>query len=175
MNGSHPAQPGVMLEVFGQGVLLQGESGSGKSDIALALVDRGHHLVADDLVEFYLQDDALFGRCRPGFDGFMEVTGLGLVNLRQLYGDQAVQQCARLDLILSLEAQLADGYDHLQPAQFEWQILGQTVPAWHMPRQVRSNMALIVETAVRLNHDRRQGYDASSDLQSRLADLLDRP
>ncbi len=161
-----------MLEVFGQGVLLLGDSGTGKSDIALALVDRGHRLVADDLVEFYLQDDKLFGCCRPGFDGFIEIAGLGIVNLRQLYGDQAVQDQACLDLVVSLDPRPADEYDHLQPVQYEWQLLGQSLPAWRLPCHARSNMALIVETAVRLNHARRQGYDASSDLQTRLATLL---
>lgn len=161
-----------MLEVFDQGVLLLGESGTGKSDVALALVDRGHRLVADDFVEFYLQDEVLFGCCRSGFDGFIEINGLGVVNLRQVYGDQAVRKSARLGLVLSFETQPSDKYDHLQPVQFEWQMLGQTVTAWRLPCQARPNMALIVEVAVRLNRARSQGYDASSDLQFRLASLL---
>lgn len=172
MKEAHSARSGVMLDVFDQGVLLLGESGSGKSDVALALVDRGHFLVADDLVEFYLRDKTLFGCCREGFAGFIEINGLGVINLRQLYGDQAVREYARLDLVLSFETQPADEYDCLKPVQFEWQALGQAVTAWRLHCQARPNMALIVETAVRLNHALRQGYDASSDLQLRLASLL---
>ncbi len=161
-----------MLQVYGQGVLLQGDSGVGKSDLALELMDRGHCLVADDAVEFVAENDHLLGHCRAGFEGFLEVHGLGVVSLIQLYGNQAVLEQASLDLVLLLGNSTDDHYDRLQPVQQEWQMLGVTVPAWSLPCSGRRNLALIVEAAVRLNQCRQQGYDASIDLRSRLASLL---
>jgi len=166
------SRPGVMLQVFGQGVLLQGDSGVGKSDIALELVDRGHCLIADDAVEFVIENDRLLGRCRAGFEGFLEVHGLGIVCLSRLYDERSVLEQAPLKLVLLLENTSADNYDRLQPVQQPWQLLGVAVPAWTIPCSGRRNLALIVETAVRLNLCRQQGYDASIDLQSRLSSLL---
>lgn len=166
------SRPGVMLQVFGQGVLLQGDSGSGKSDLALELVSRGHSLIADDAVEFAVVNEHLYGCCRAGFEGFLEVHGLGVVNLTQLYGDKAVLGQAALDLVLLFEDSNIEEYDRLQPVQSSWQLLGVAVPAWSIPYSKKRNLALIVETAVRLNQYRQQGYDASIDLQSRLASLL---
>lgn len=161
-----------MLQVFGQGVLLQGDSGVGKSDLALELVDRGHRLIADDVVEFVADSDHLHGRCRTGFEGLIEVHGLGVVSLIQLYGDQAVLEQASLELVLQLENTSVDNYDRLQPVQQPWSMLDVTVPAWSIPYSRQRNLALIVETAVRLNLCRQQGYDASIDLRSRLSYLL---
>jgi len=161
-----------MLEVFGQGLLLEAKSGVGKSDLALALVDRGHCLVADDLVEFSAQGDVLIARCRSGLEGFLEVRGLGVVNLDQLYGKGAIKPRAVVNLVLLLDAGADDAYDNLGPRQQQWQLQGVTVPAWHLPYSAQRNMALIVETAVRLNLARQQGYDAGSDLQARLAGLM---
>lgn len=166
------SRPGVLLEILGQGILLQGESGVGKSDLALGLVDRGHRLVADDMVEFYLQAEKLYGRCRLGFEGFIEVTDLGLVNLKRIYDQQAVLDHVPLDLVLILEKGRTDEYDHLRPVVSEWQLMGVCVPAWCLPCSDHRNLPLIVETAARLNRAQRQGYDASADLQSRLAFLL---
>jgi len=161
-----------MLQVFGQGVLLQGDSGVGKTDLALELVDRGHCLIADDAVEFATENGRLLGCCRAGFEGFLEVHGLGIVSLTPLYGEQAILGQAPLDLVLLLENTAADNYDRLQPVQQPWSMLGVVVPAWSMPCSGRRNSALIIETAVRLNLCRQQGYDASIDLQSRLSYLL---
>ncbi len=172
MNQQVQSRPGVMLQVFGQGVLLQGNSGIGKSDLALELVDKGHRLIADDAVEFVLENDCLLGRCRAGFDGFLEVHGLGVVSLARLYGEQAVLGQASLDLVLLLENTAADDYDRLQPVQQPWSMLGVVVPAWSIPCLGRHNLALIVETTVRLNLYQQQGYDAGNDLQSRLSCLL---
>jgi len=166
------SRPGVMLRVFDQGVLLQGASGVGKTDLALELVDRGHCLIADDAVEFAVENQRLFGYCRAGFEGFLEVNGLGVVSLSRLYGEQAVLEQAPLDLVLLLENDTAANYDRLQPVQQSWQLLGVTVPVWSIPYASQRNLALIVETAVRLNLCRQQGYDASIDLQSRLSCLL---
>ncbi len=172
MSDSTPCRPGVMLEVHGQGVLLQGRSGIGKSDLALGLVARGHRLVADDMVEFRRRDGRLLGRCRSGFEGFMEVSGLGLINLKRLYGEQAFCAGAALSMVLALEPELPADYDGLRPVEFDWRLLDVCVPAWRLPCSSQRDMPLIVETALRLNQARQQGYDACSDLQSSLTSLL---
>ncbi len=161
-----------MLQVFDQGLLLQGDSGVGKTDLALELVDRGHSLIVDDAVEFIAENGRLFGRGCAGFEGLLEVHGLGVVNLSRLYGEQAVLQQSPLDLVLQLENTSGDCYDRLQPVRRPWQMLNVVVPAWAIPCAGRRNLALIVETAVRLNLCRQQGYDASIDLQARLSCLL---
>jgi len=168
MSEIFPSRPGVMLEVLGQGVLLQGESGIGKSDLALGLVARGHRLVADDMVQFERRDGHLHGRACHGCEGFLEVSGLGVVNLRELYGEQVVSGSAPLTLVLALERDMPRDYDGLQPVVFDWQLLELGVPAWRLPCDNQRDMPLIVETAVRLNQARVQGYDACSDLQSSL-------
>lgn len=172
MTDSIPSRPGVMLEVHGQGVLLEGRSGVGKSDLALGLVARGHRLVADDMVEFRRHDGRLHGRCRGGFEGFLEVSGLGLIDLKRLFGEQAFCASASLTLVLALEAEMPEDYDGLQPLAFDWQLSGISVPAWRLPCSSQRDMPLIVETALRLNRARQQGYDAGSDLQSSLTSLL---
>jgi HPr kinase/phosphorylase len=172
MSATFVSRPGVMLEVLGQGVLLQGESGIGKSDLALGLVARGHRLVADDLVEFERRDEQLHGRARQGCAGFLEVGGLGIINLHQLYGSQTVCAEAPLTLVLSLENELSPDYDGLQPVAFDWRLLELSVPAWRLPCTGKRDMPLIVETAVRLNQARQQGYDACSELQSSLNALM---
>lgn len=172
MSDASLSRPGVMLEVLGQGVLLQGESGVGKSDLALGLVAHGHRLVADDMVEFERRDDQLHGRARQGCEGFLEVSGLGVINLRELYGQQAVSASAPLMLVLALQGDMPRDYDGLRPVAFDWRLLDVVVPAWRLPCANQRNMPLIVETAVRLNQARQQGYDACSDLQSSLNALI---
>lgn len=167
-----PVCHGVLLEIDGQGVLLQGESGIGKSDLALALVRRGHRLVADDGVAFERRDGRLLGRCRPGFEGYMEIHGLGLIDLQQLYGEAALVAVTTLDLVLQLDSAPIPAYDGLRPVSELWALLGIEVPAWRLPCTHQRDMPLIVETAMRLNRARQQGYDASDSLQYRLTELL---
>lgn len=172
MSDSILSRPGVLLDVHGHGVLLQGDSGVGKSDLALGLVARGHRLVADDLVEFQCCGGELHGRCRSGFEGILEISGLGLINLKQLYGEGAVCASVALTLVLTLEPGLSRDYDGLQPVAIDWCLLDVAVPAWRLPYSNQRDMPLLVETALRLNRARQQGYDACSDLQSRLSSLL---
>jgi HPr kinase/phosphorylase len=166
------SRPGVMLEVLGEGVLLQGSTGVGKSDLALGLIDRGHTLVADDLVEFDVEQDKLLGRAPAGMEGFIEIRGLGVINLVELYGVHVMSDNVPLSLVLQLENQPVDTDDRLMPVESPWQLAHIKVPAWRLPYAHQRYLPLIVETAVRLNQARRQGYDALSDFQTKLANLM---
>ncbi len=157
------------------GVLLRGRSGSGKSDLALGLVDRGHSLVADDQVEFVVVDGRLVGRCRAGCGEFIEIRGLGVVNLARLYGKWAVRQLAPLGLVLTLEtADDRDGFSrgHLSPLWGNWNLLGVDVAELTLPHGRGRDLPLLVEMAVRLNHLRQQGYDATVEWEANLATLM---
>lgn len=160
---------GTLVEVFGMGVLLLGSSGSGKSDLALGLVDRGHSLVADDQVELVAAEGQLLGSCRPGCAGFIEVYGLGVVDLARLYGEQALCQQVCLGLVLSLET--ADDhqpklYDRLVCQQRDWRLLGVSVRELLLPCGQGRNLPLLVETAVRLNRLWQQGYNGAAEFEA---------
>ena len=146
---------GVFLEVQGFGVLIQGSPAIGKSELALELISRGHRLVADDIVDFYrVAPDRLEGRCPQLLQDFLEVRGLGILNIRELFGDNAVKPTKPLDLIIQLElAKNLDPQllDRLKvKSQFE-KILGVKVPKNILPVAAGRNIAVLVEVAVR-NH-----------------------
>ncbi len=169
MDSPVTAVHGTLMEVFGTGVLLSGASGSGKSDLALGLVDRGHRLVADDQVEFVVAEGQLLGGCRTGCAGFIEVYGLGVVNLARLYGEQAVCQELPLGLVLSLET--ADDHriklsDRLFCQQRDWTLMGVSVRELLLPCGQGRNLPLLVETAVRLNRLWQQGYNGTAEFEA---------
>lgn len=146
---------GVFLEVQGFGVLIQGSPAIGKSELALELISRGHRLVADDIVDFFrVAPDRLEGRCPALLQDFLEVRGLGILNIRELFGDNAVKPTKPLDLIVqlelakNLEPQLLDRLK--VKSQFE-KILGVKVPKNILPVAAGRNIAVLVEVAVR-NH-----------------------
>ncbi len=166
MSTDRLAKPGVLLQVFGQGILLQGEAGIGKSALALALLDRGHALVADDRIEFERGALAcLYGYGRSGFEGFMFVRGLGTLNAIELYGQSAFVARARIDLVVLLQSQE-------ESVDYDWSLLGCSVPMWALAVDQVCDRALLLESKVRLNQLVQQGYDAEADLQSRLTPLL---
>ena len=163
-----PAKPGVLLEVLGQGLLLQGEAGIGKSELALGLVDRGHGLVADDRVEFFCDDQGrLCGRARPGCEGFLALRDLGVINLAKIQAKAAQTTQLPIALVIQLVARLES--DRLSPVVEDWSVLDCHVPAWSLVALPGRNLPLLVETIVRLNQLALQGYDATIDLQSKLA------
>jgi HPr kinase/phosphorylase len=170
--------PGVLVEVLGQGVLLQGKSGIGKSDLALGLVDRGHRFVVDDAIELFKGiDGRLFGRPSEDFAGFMEVRGLGVINLAQIYGEQVVLRQAAIDLVLSLFHPAEDYWqqtDRLRCHMQACNMMGITVSNIKLPYLSGRDMPLLIETLVRLNIARQQGYDAVSDFEARLSEIMDR-
>lgn len=146
---------GVFLEVQGFGVLIEGSPAIGKSELALELISRGHRLVADDIVDFIrVAPDRLEGRCPPLLQDFLEVRGLGILNIRELFGDNAVKPTKPLDLIIQLELaknMAPELLDRLKvKSQFE-KILGVKIPKNILPVAAGRNIAVLVEVAVR-NH-----------------------
>lgn len=146
---------GVFIEVQGFGALITGDAAIGKSELALELITRGHRLIADDIVDFYrISPEKLEGRCPPLLQDFLEVRGLGVLNIRFLFGDTAVKPTKPLDLIIHLA--LANTETLLQidrlsaDRQFEM-ILGVPIPKIHIPIAAGRNIAVLVEVAIR-NH-----------------------
>ena len=144
---------GVFLEVSGLGVLLTGDPAIGKSELALELISRGHRLVADDALEvFAVSPDTLEGRSPPVLEDFMEVRGLGVINIRRLFGESAVKYRKNIKLIIHLtQAEHWHEVDRLDMRATERVILGIPVPEVCIPVAVGRNLAVLVEVAVR-NH-----------------------
>ena len=146
---------GVFMEVQGTGVLITGDAAIGKSELALELVTRGHRLIADDIVEFYqVAPDTLEGRCPTLLQDFLEVRGLGVLNIRYLFGENAIKRKKNLKFIVSLKRQeevKPQDEDRLQMREFSEVILGVNIPTVCIPVAAGRNIAVLVEVAVR-NH-----------------------
>lgn len=159
---------GVFLEVFGTGVLITGESSVGKSELALELITRGHRLIADDAPEFSrIAPDILDGRSPALLQGFMEVRGLGVLNVREMYGDNAIKSNKYLRLIIHLEQMNASNqaeFSRLTGHTNVKKILNVEIPVTLVPVAPGRNLAVIVEAAVRNHALRNNGYDASQAL-----------
>lgn len=144
---------GVFMEVMGIGVLITGDSAIGKSELALELITRGHRLIADDIVEIYeISPETLEGRCPSLLQDFIEVRGLGILNIRALYGEVAVKAKKSLRFIVHLEKP-ADitkvDYDRLQMHRASQEILDISIPKVCIPVAAGRNLAVMVEVAVR--------------------------
>ncbi|MDP2231896.1 HPr(Ser) kinase/phosphatase [Methylotenera sp.] len=146
---------GVFMEVQGFGALIKGEAGMGKSELALELISRGHRLIADDIVDFFrISPERIEGRCPPLLQDFIEVRGLGILNIRALFGDNSVKPTKPLDLIIQLE--MADNLaphllDRLKIKTLNEQVLGVKIPKVQIPIAAGRNIAVLVEVAIR-NH-----------------------
>lgn len=141
--------PGALLDIAGAGVLLTGESGTGKSDAVLGLLDRGHHLIADDAVELYRDSARLCGRCPPELYGLVAVRGIGAFDVRSVFGDNSLCQAIEIDLEIVLERgpPAADG---LAVARSDRIIMGATIPQLRLSAAGR-NLPLLLETAVKVH------------------------
>lgn len=162
---------GVLLDVMGIGVLLTGPSAIGKSELALELVTRGHRLVADDAPEVLrTAPNVLHGTCPAPLRGFLEVRGLGLVNIRAMFGDTAIRDLKRLHLIIRLEQFSAADFtehDRLSGKRQDCEILEVKIPELLLPVAPGRNLAVIVEAAVRNHVLQLNGYDAAADFEQR--------
>ncbi len=156
------------MEVLGTGVLITGESSVGKSELALELISRGHRLVADDAPEFTkIGPDILDGRSPGILQGFMEVRGLGVLNIREMYGDNAIKINKYLRLIIHMERMNNDNlsdFSRLTGRSKVQKILNVEIPVTLIPVAPGRNLAVIVEAAVRNHILRDNGYDASQQL-----------
>ncbi|RMG57532.1 MAG: HPr(Ser) kinase/phosphatase [Gammaproteobacteria bacterium] len=162
---------GVFLEVLGIGLLITGESRVGKSELALELITRGHRLVADDSPQFArIAPDILNGTAPPILQDLLEVRGLGVLNIRAMYGDNAIKMNKYLRLVIHLadfDAQYARNEDRLQGNLSVREILGIAVPQITLPVAPGRNLAVLVEAAVRNHLLRSSGYNAADDLIAR--------
>ncbi|MCP4409133.1 MAG: HPr(Ser) kinase/phosphatase [Gammaproteobacteria bacterium] len=162
---------GVFMEVLSLGVLLTGESGTGKSELALELITRGQRLIADDAPEFArITPETINGSCPSLLQDFLEVRGLGVLNIRTMYGDAAIKINKYLRLIVHLTPLLSNDslrQDRLQIKQKMYNILGVDIPIFSLPVAPGRNLAVLVEAAVRNHMLRLNGYNAGEDLAAR--------
>jgi HPr kinase/phosphorylase len=161
---------GVFMEVMGIGVLLTGDSNVGKSELALELITRGHRLVADDSPEFArIAPDILSGVCPPLLQDFLEVRGLGVLNVRAMYGDNAIKASKYLRLIVHLHEfpEAMEATDRLHGHLRSRNLLGVEISEISLPVAPGRNLAVLVEAAVRNHLLRLNGYNAGSDLAAK--------
>jgi HPr kinase/phosphorylase len=164
----------VLLDVFGLGVLIVGESGIGKSECALDLIDRGHRLVADDVVEIKRLSDALVGASPDLTRYLMELRGLGVINIKDLYGVSSIRLTKRVELVVSLERwETGKEYDRLGLREENYRILGLDVPLIRMPVAPGRNLALLVEVAARNQLLKARGYDAARRFAAEVDEMLE--
>ena len=169
---------GVFLRVFDVGVLLSGESGVGKSELALELLARGHRLIVDDAVQFDPAGEngaaIAIGRCPPLLRGFLEVRGLGVLNIERMFGDAALIERSRLDLVLRLQnaGAVGEAPDRIWGQRRHCRVAGAEVPEIALPIRVGHNLAVLAEAACRDQLLKRGGYDAAADFVERQRLLL---
>ena len=165
---------GVLVDVYGVGVLLTGESGVGKSEAALELVKRGHQLVADDVVDICrVSDNRLTGECPEMVRHFMEIRGIGIIDIKAMYGIGAVATSKSIDLVMHMEHWVqGKEYDRLGLSEDTITILGVKVPHQIMPVRPGRNLAIIIEVAARNLSLKRMGYSAAHELDRRLNEMI---
>ena len=163
---------GVLVEVYGEGILLLGESGVGKSETAIELLKRGHRLVADDAVEIKkVSNKTLVGSSPDMIRHFIELRGIGIVNVRNIFGMGAVKDSEKIDLVLNLEPWRQDySYDRLGLEDTTVEIMGINIPSITIPVRQGRNLAVIVEVAAMNNRQKRMGFNAARELNERLMD-----
>ena len=161
---------GVFVEVYGEGVLIMGESGMGKSETALELIKRGHRLVADDAVEIRkVSIISLVGSSPENIRHFLELRGIGIVNARRLFGMGAVKVTEKIDMIVELEPWDSEKvYDRMGVDSEYTSILGVKVPCSTIPVKPGRNLAVILEVAAMNNRQKKMGYNAAQELLDNL-------
>lgn len=167
---------GVLIEVYGEGVLIVGESGVGKSETAIELVKRGHRLVADDAVEIKrVSNISLVGSSPDNIRHFLELRGIGIINTRRLFGVGAVKVSEKIDMIIELEPWDIDKvYDRMGVDNEFTSILGVKVPSLTIPVKPGRNLAIIIEVAAMNNRQKKMGYNAAEELLNNLGLQMDK-
>lgn len=161
---------GVLVDVYGQGVLIMGESGIGKSEAALELIRRGHRLVSDDVVEIRkVSDETLVGSAPEITRHFIELRGIGIVDVKTLFGVECVKDTQAIDLAIQLEDWDKDkNYDRLGLEEHYVEFMGNKIVCHNIPIRPGRNLAIIVESAAVNYRQKKMGYDAARELYNRV-------
>lgn len=167
---------GVLVDVYGEGVFITGESGIGKSETALELIKRGHRLVADDVVEIKkVSDDTLIGSSPDIIRHFIEVRGIGIVDCKTLFGVESVKENQTIDLVIQLEDWNPEKeYERLGLSETYMDILGNDIVVHRIPIRPGRNLAIIVESAAINHRQKAMGYNAAIELNNRVTNNLER-
>lgn len=165
----------VLLDIYGLGILITGDSGIGKSEAALELVKRGHRLVADDAVIVKkISENRLIGEAPENIRHMMEIRGVGIINVERMYGISAVINSKSIDLVVHLEFRDENkDYDRLGMDEDRQDILGVSVPLLTIPVQPGRNLAIIMESAARNTRLKQSGYDALEEIRQRQLKLME--
>jgi len=168
---------GVLVEVYGEGILLLGDSGVGKSEAAIELVKRGHRLVADDAVEIKrVSDISLLGSAPDVIRHFVELRGIGIVDVKMIFGIGAVKNVEKIDFIINLELwQDKKQYDRLGLTTEYTDILGINIPSITVPVKPGRNLAVVIEVAAMNNRQKKMGYNAAEALNNRVMSGMSLP
>ena len=165
---------GVLVDVYGEGVLITGESGIGKSEAALELVKRGHRLVTDDVVELRkVSDDTLIGSAPDVTKHLIELRGIGIVDIKAMYGASSVKDTQSIDLVIRLEEWDKDKeYDRLGLEETYTEYLGNKVVCHNIPIRPGRNLAIICESAAANHRQKKMGYNAAQELYARIQNSM---
>ena len=167
---------GVFVEVYGEGILLLGDSGVGKSETAIELIKRGHRLIADDAVEIKrVSATTLVGRAPELIRHYVELRGIGIVDVRRLFGMGSVKETEKIDLVINLEP-WQDGkmYDRLGLDEETTDILGIKVPSIVLPVCPGRNLSVVIEVAAMNNRQKRMGYNTAVEFNKKLMESMGR-
>ena len=166
---------GVLVEVYGEGLLILGESGVGKSETAIELVKRGHRLIADDAVELRrVSSKSLVGSAPENIRHFIELRGIGIINARRIFGMGAVKLTSKIDLIINLEQWDSNKvYDRMGLDNETTEILDISIPSVTIPVKPGRNLAVITEVAAMNNRQKKMGYNAANELLKKLGMIED--
>ena len=167
---------GVLVDVYGEGVLIMGESGIGKSEAALELLKRGHRLITDDVVEIHkVSDDTLVGTSPEITRHFIELRGIGIIDVKTLYGVESVKETQTLDMVIKLEEWDKDKeYDRLGLNEEYTEFLGNKVICHSIPIRPGRNLAIIVEAAAVNHRQKKMGYNAAQELYRRVQESINK-
>ena len=167
---------GVLVDVYGEGILIMGESGIGKSEAALELIKRGHRLITDDVVEIHkVSDDTLVGTSPEITRHFIELRGIGIIDVKTLYGVESVKETQNIDLVIRLEEWDKDReYDRLGLNEEYTEFLGNKVVCHSIPIRPGRNLAIIVESAAVNHRQKKMGYNAAQELYRRVQESINR-
>ena len=172
--GPRITRHGVLVEVYGEGVLILGESGVGKSETAIELLKRGHRLIADDAVEIKrVSATTLVGRAPDIIRHYVELRGVGIVDVRRLFGMGAVKESEKIDMVINLETwENGKMYDRLGLDEQTTDILGIKVPSILIPVSHGRNISVVIEVAAMNNRQKRMGYNTAQEFNKRLMEAM---